>query len=101
MPDETSSFESSLQSLGRIVRDLESGQLGLDDALASYERGIRLLSQCRGQLDAAERQVALLTGVEEDGTPRTVPFEADSSAEPPKKPGRKSRSADSLDDLPF
>ncbi len=101
MAEETPSFESSLQALERVVRELESGNLGLDAALASYERGIRLLSQCRGQLDAAERQVALLTGAEDDGTPQIVPFDADSSGEPPKKPGRKPRSADSLDDLPF
>lgn len=101
MAEETPSFESSLHALDRIVRELESGQLGLDEALASYEKGIRLLSQCRGQLDAAERQVALLTGVEEDGTPRTEAFEAQTSAEPAKKPGRKAKGADSLDDLPF
>jgi exodeoxyribonuclease VII small subunit len=101
MTEESPSFEASLQALDRVVRDLESGGLGLDDALASYEKGIRLLSQCRAQLDSAERQVALLTGADDDGTPHTTPFDGQPTDAPPRTPGRKPPSANSLDDLPF
>jgi exodeoxyribonuclease VII small subunit len=68
-------FEESLRRLDRAVAALEDGELGLDEALARYEEGVRLLGRCKALLDAAERQVALLTGLDGDGTPQTVPFD--------------------------
>ena len=41
-PSDELTFEQSLAQLEQIVRDLEDSQLGLDDALARYERGVRL-----------------------------------------------------------
>jgi exodeoxyribonuclease VII small subunit len=69
-------FEESLRRLERAVAALEGGELGLDEALARYEEGVRLLGRCKALLDAAERRVALLAGVEDDGTPRAAPFQA-------------------------
>jgi exodeoxyribonuclease VII small subunit len=74
--DADGGFEGSLHRLERAVEELEGGDLGLDDALAKYEEGVRLLARCHGLLDAAERKVALLTGVDEDGRPATEPFDA-------------------------
>lgn len=69
-------FEDALAALERTVEGLEAGDLGLDAALAEYARGVQLLAQCRTLLDAAERSVALLTGVDPDGRPLTAPFDA-------------------------
>lgn len=81
--DETAqqpSFEESLEQLEVIVRRLESGELGLDEALKEYERGVGLLRTCRKLLDRAQARIELLTRVDEDGTPVTEPFgEADMS----------------------
>lgn len=69
-------FEEALRGLERAVAALESGELGLDDALKHYEEGLVHLGRCKALLDHAERRVALLTGVDTDGTPQTVPFDA-------------------------
>jgi exodeoxyribonuclease VII small subunit len=74
------SFEESLAELERVVRDLEDGELGLDEALARYERGIALLRQCQGQLTQAEQRILLLTGLEPDGQPILQPFRHEATA---------------------
>jgi exodeoxyribonuclease VII small subunit len=55
---------------------LERGQPALTTALAKYETGLRLLNHCHAVLDRAERSVAVLTGVDEDGLAQTAPFDA-------------------------
>ena len=91
-------FEDALRQLERIVDDLERGEPELSTALAKYEEGVRLLARCQGVLDRAERSVALLTGVDESGSPRTAFFDPDSAdrenpltTPSPPKPGRRKR----------
>ncbi len=74
-------FEEALNQLQKAVEALESGDLGLDEALARYERGVNLLARCRAMLDSAERKVALLTGVDAEGNPETAPFDASATVE--------------------
>src|SRR3989337_2978221 len=69
------SFEESLEELEKIVAELESGKLGLSDALARYEQGVKHLKICQQQLERAERKIELLSGVDADGNPITEPFE--------------------------
>jgi exodeoxyribonuclease VII small subunit len=69
------SFEESLEALEKIVAELESGKLGLSDALAKYEDGVRHLKSCQRLLEMAERKIELLSGVDADGNPITQPFE--------------------------
>jgi exodeoxyribonuclease VII small subunit len=72
-------FEAALNQLERIVDDLERGAPDLSEALAKYEQGVRLLAQCHGVLDQAERSVALLTGVDAAGNAVTMPFDPPST----------------------
>ncbi|GIW86019.1 MAG: hypothetical protein KatS3mg108_0343 [Isosphaeraceae bacterium] len=74
-PVETLGFEAALKALEQSVADLESGSLDLDASLATYERGVALLRRCHALLDDAQRKVSLLTGVRDDGTPETQPFD--------------------------
>src|SRR4051795_12523201 len=74
-------FEDALDQLERIVAALEQGTPELAAALASYEQAIRLLAHCHGLIDGAERTVALLTGVDDQGRPLTAPFDATATAE--------------------
>ena len=74
-------FEESLAELESIVADLEGGDLGLSDALARYEEGVRRLKQCHAQLQAAERRIELLSGVDADGNPITTPFDDSATAD--------------------
>jgi exodeoxyribonuclease VII small subunit len=69
------SFEDSLEELEKIVAELESGKLGLSDALSRYEQGVKHLKSCQQLLERAERKIELLSGVDADGNPITEPFE--------------------------
>jgi exodeoxyribonuclease VII small subunit len=51
------SFEEARRELERIVAQLETGQAGLEDAVALWERGEALYRLCLGKLDAAQGKV--------------------------------------------
>lgn len=53
-------FESALADLSEIVRQMEDGQLPLEQSLAAYKRGAELLKYCQQSLQTAEQQVRLL-----------------------------------------
>jgi exodeoxyribonuclease VII small subunit len=76
LPEPEPSFEQALGQLERIVASLERGEPELTSALAKYEKGVILLTQCHRLLDQAEQSVTLLTGVDEKGNPLTAPFDA-------------------------
>ena len=57
-------YELALQELERLIVDLESGQLPLDQLLTSYQRGAQLMSFCKGKLEAVENQIKVLEGNE-------------------------------------
>lgn len=54
------SFEESLAELELIARELESGELGLDAAIARYEEGITHARFCQKKLEEAERKIEIL-----------------------------------------
>jgi exodeoxyribonuclease VII small subunit len=56
------SFEEALRELEVIVQNMETGQLSLEQSLASYQRGVDLLRHCQGTLSAAEQKIQLLEG---------------------------------------
>lgn len=74
-------FEAALSRLAQLVQSLEEGQVSLADALGQYEEGIRLLKICQAQLDAAERKIELLTGVDSSGRPVTTAFDDTATAD--------------------
>lgn len=59
-------FEAQLEELDSIVTSLEDGRLPLEDALALYERGMRLAKACQDRLDEAELRVRRLRVVAPD-----------------------------------
>jgi exodeoxyribonuclease VII small subunit len=69
------SFEESLEKLERSVRQLEDGKLSLTESLQCYEEGVKQLKQCYRGLEAAERRIELLAGVDAEGKPVTEPFD--------------------------
>lgn len=50
-------FEDARKELERIVAQLESGQAGLEEAVALWERGEELYRVCVAKLDAAEGRI--------------------------------------------
>lgn len=68
-PDDPASlaFEESLERLEAIVERIETGDAGLEEALADYERGVALVARCRSVLTRAQSKLAELTVDEENG----------------------------------
>lgn len=60
-PIEQLPFEQAYQELEDLVRQLESGALALDEALALFERGRALAARCQSLLDTAELKIQTLT----------------------------------------
>ena len=54
-------FEGSMVRLEEIVSLLEKGDAPLEQAMALFEEGAKLLRECTKQLDEAEQKVTLLT----------------------------------------
>ncbi len=55
------SFESALSKVEDIIERIESGEVGLEDAIAQYEAGVGLIERCRSILEQAEQRVTDLT----------------------------------------
>lgn len=68
-------FEQSLDELEQLVAKMEVGDLGLDDSLKSFERGISLYRECQTALEQAELRVKLLTDPEDPASARDYPTE--------------------------
>ena len=58
---ESLTFEQSMQELEALVNKMEQGELPLEDALKSFERGIQLARHSQKQLKEAEQKVQILT----------------------------------------
>jgi exodeoxyribonuclease VII small subunit len=88
MPEDSEMhFEAAVSQLEEIVESLERGEPELATALSKYETGVRLLTQCYALLEGAERAVALLTGVDNEGNPTTASFDATATIERESRPG--------------
>ena len=61
-PSAALSFESALAELEKIVARMESGELSLEQALATHKRGLELARFCQQRLEAAQQQVKVLEG---------------------------------------
>jgi len=53
-------FEDDLKKLQKIVEELASGKLTLQDSLKKYEEGVKLIQGCQAVLKEARRKVELL-----------------------------------------
>jgi exodeoxyribonuclease VII small subunit len=58
---EALTFEQSMQELETLVTKMEHGDLPLEDALRSFERGIQLARHSQQKLNDAEQKVQILT----------------------------------------
>jgi exodeoxyribonuclease VII small subunit len=80
MPEEMTeplSFEARLDELERIVKELERGDLPLEQSLSLFEAGMRLSADCKRQLEEAETRVEMLT--KKGSEIIAVPFNPDKS----------------------
>ena len=54
------SFEDAIERLEQIVKSLEDGKSPLDTSLKLFEEGVKLVVDCKAQLDNAEQRVKVL-----------------------------------------
>jgi len=67
-----SSFEDSLQRLEKLVKEMEAGELSLDQMISHFEEGSSLVEQCGKKLNEVEQRIEKL--VKKDGKITTEPF---------------------------
>jgi exodeoxyribonuclease VII small subunit len=68
MSSKQKTFEASLTELEQIVRQLEDGDLSLEESLELFENGVRLSRECQEKLAQAERRIEVLLK-DETGNP--------------------------------
>lgn len=73
-------FEEALKNLEKIVEKLERGDLPLEDSLAAFTEGIRLVQFCHKKLEEAESKVQMLLK-NEQGEWAGAPFDDAVAAE--------------------
>ncbi len=79
-------FEEAIGRLERIVKDLEDGDLPLEESLRLFEEGVRLTRACAARLEEAQRRIDLLTKGDQ-GELKLIPFEAGDEGSDPDKEG--------------
>ena len=68
-------FEDALKALEDVVRQLESGEVPLDQSIDLYERGERLRKHCQARLDAAQARIEKIVAGPDGKAVATEPFE--------------------------
>jgi exodeoxyribonuclease VII small subunit len=69
------SFEQAMSELEKVVGQLETGDVPLEQSITLYERGAALKAHCAEKLKAAEEKVAAIT-LNETGQPTgTAPLD--------------------------
>lgn len=74
-------YEQQLQQLEALIKQLENGELSLDQALAAYEQGVALIRACQLQLEQAEQRIQRLAR-DANGEETLVPFAAPGDSQP-------------------
>jgi len=73
-------FETSLEELERIVRELEQGELTLEKSLELFEQGVKLSRECQERLTQAERRIEILMR-DNQGRAAVRPFDPELDAD--------------------
>jgi exodeoxyribonuclease VII small subunit len=71
---EKKKFEDALGDLENVVEQLESGDLSLENSLATFEKGVRLVKFCNQKLTEVEKKIELLVK-ERDGKLQLTPLD--------------------------
>jgi exodeoxyribonuclease VII small subunit len=72
-PSASRNFEQSMTALEEVVRELERGDLPLEESLKLFEQGVKLSRECQERLRQAERRIEQLLR-DDDGQPVVSEF---------------------------
>ena len=89
MADEIA-FEKALERLEKIVGDLESGDVKLEDSLKRFEEGVKLTHACQTKLAQAEQKIEVLNR-SLDGSFTKEPFNLEGEEGAKRLKSKKSR----------
>ena len=77
-------FETAMDRLEKIVEQMESGQLPLEDLIVRYEEGMNLVKVCQERLATAEQKIEIIAR-NNAGKPTVKDFESDTAPRPETK----------------
>jgi exodeoxyribonuclease VII small subunit len=86
-------FETAMERLEKIVEQMESGKLALEDVIVRYEEGMKLVKICQERLATAEQKIDIIAR-NSAGQPVVKPFEA--PADEPKPESEKENGSDEV-----
>jgi exodeoxyribonuclease VII small subunit len=66
------SFEEALAQLEEITRELEEGDLSLEESLKYFDEGVKLAEHCNSKLNDAQKKVEIL--LKKEGKLEPAPF---------------------------
>ena len=86
-------FEGAMERLEKIVEQMESGKLPLEDLIVRYEEGMKLVKTCQERLATAEQKIEIIT---RNSAGKTVvqEFEPEPETDPAEKTAVQSESTD-------
>lgn len=58
--EKSKNFEEMIINLEQIAKDLESGNLSLDDSVKKFEEGMKISAECSKVLEDAEKKISIL-----------------------------------------
>lgn len=53
-------FEENIKKLEDIAKELEGGELGLDESVSKFEEGMKISKECTKMLNEAEKRINIL-----------------------------------------
>lgn len=76
-------FEGAMDRLEKIVEQMESGKLALEDLIVRYEEGMKLVKVCQERLASAEQKIEMIAR-DSAGKPVVKNFEPESASKADK-----------------
>ena len=58
--EDNKNFEEMMKDLENIAKDLESGELSLDESVSKFEKGMEISKECSKILEDAEKRISIL-----------------------------------------
>lgn len=74
MENKDLTFEEAIESLEKIVTELENGEMPLDKSVENFKKGMELSNYCSKLLDDAEKTISILVE-QNDGSVKEEKFE--------------------------
>lgn len=68
-------FEEAMQELEMIAKELEKGDLTLEESVSKFEEGMKLSKQCNTIIEEAEKKIAILLQKDEKMVEETFEVE--------------------------